>query len=156
YGTLCINAAGTYQRLGKYALSEETFTKGLDALRIKPGVAHPAYATSVLAFAALKVDLGRFTEAERLYEESGRVVKWELGEEHRMYAAFLNNRGFFFQSIGNAAAAETDYNSSLELKKKLYGSASPQALSTLRNLAHLTYTRNHEAGERLLAEAVAI
>ncbi|HET6956820.1 MAG TPA: CHAT domain-containing tetratricopeptide repeat protein, partial [Vicinamibacterales bacterium] len=156
YGTLCINVAGTYQRLGKYELSETSFTKGLDALRIKPGVKHPAYASSVLAFAALKVDLGRFTEAERLYEESGRLVKSELGEEHPVYAAFLNNRGFLFQSIGNAAAAEADYRASLELKKRLYGPASPQALSTLRNLAHLTYTHDRPAGERLLAEAVAI
>jgi CHAT domain-containing protein len=156
YGTLCINAAGTYQRLGKYELSELTFIKGLDALRIKPGEQHPAYAASVLAFAALKVDLGRFTEAERLYEEGGRLVKSELGEGHPVYAAFLNNRGFLFQSIGNVAAAEADYKASLELKKRLYGPASPQALSTLRNLAHLTYSRNHEAGERLLIEAVAI
>ncbi|HMF97097.1 MAG TPA: CHAT domain-containing tetratricopeptide repeat protein [Vicinamibacterales bacterium] len=156
YGTLCINAAGTYQRLGKYELSEITFTKGLDALRIKPGVKHPAYATSVLALAALKVDLGRYTEAERLYEEGGRLVKSELGEEHPVYATFLNNRGFLFYSIGDAVAAEADYERSLELKKKLYGAASPQALSTLRNLAHLTYTQNHEAGERLLADAVGI
>src|SRR5262249_39236473 len=96
----------------------------------------------------------RYTEAERLYDEGGRLVKSALGEEHPVYATFLNNRGFLFHSIGNAVAAEADYERSLELKKKLYGPASPQALSTLRNLAHLTYTRNHEAGERLLAEAV--
>src|SRR5262245_51056163 len=118
YGTLCVNVAGTYQRLGKYELSEITFTKGLDALRIKPGVKHPAYAASELAFAALKVDRGRYTEAERLYEEAGRLVKSELGEEHPVYAAFLNNRGFLFHSIGNTAAAERDYERSLELKKK--------------------------------------
>ncbi len=156
YGTLCINLAGTYQRLGKYASAESTFASGLDALRIKPGVKHPAYAASLLAFASLKVDLGRYTEAERLYEEGGQLLKAELGAEHPFYASFLNNRGFLFQSIGNAAAAEADYQGSLELKRKLYGPASPLALSTLRNLAHLTYARNREAGERLLTDAVEI
>ena len=154
YGTLCVNLAGTFQRLGKYEAAEATFTKGLDALRVKPGINHPAYAASLLAYAALKVDLGHYLDAERLYEEAGGLVKMELGEEHPVYATFLNNRGFLFQSIGNAAAAEADYRRSLELKRKLYGPNSLLAGSTLRNLAHLTYPRNHQAGERLLAEAV--
>jgi CHAT domain-containing protein/tetratricopeptide (TPR) repeat protein len=154
YGTLCINLAGTYQRLGKYERAEATFGKGLDALRVKPGVNHPAYAASLLAYAALHVDLGRYLEAERLYEEGGRLVKAELGEEHPVYATFLNNRGFLYQSIGNVRAAEADYERSLELKKKLYGPNAPQAASTLRNLAHLTYAQNRRAGERLLAQAV--
>jgi CHAT domain-containing protein len=156
YGTLCVNLAGTYQRLGKYESAEATFTKGLDALRVKPGINHPAYAASLLAYYALKVDLGHYLDAERLYEEAGRLVKMELGEEHPVYATFLNNRGFLFQSIGNVGAAEIDYRRSLELKRKLYGPNSPLAASTLRNLAHLTYPRNHQMGERLLAEAVDV
>ncbi|HEY7188963.1 MAG TPA: CHAT domain-containing tetratricopeptide repeat protein [Vicinamibacterales bacterium] len=156
YGTLCVNLAGTYQRLGKYALAESAFAKGLDALRVKPGEMHPAYAASLLAYAALKVDVGHYVDAERLYEEGGRLVKAELGEDHPVYATFLNNRGFLFQSIGNAAAAAADYQRSLDLKRKLYGPGSPLAVSTLRNLAHLTYAQNHEMGERLLAEAVSL
>jgi CHAT domain-containing protein/tetratricopeptide (TPR) repeat protein len=156
YGTLCINLAGTYQRLGKYALAEAAFGKGLDALRLKPGITHPAYAVSLLGYGALKVDLGRYQDAERLYEESGQLIKAELGELHPMYAAFLNNRGFLLQLIGNHAAAEADYEHSLELKKKLFGPVSLSAASTMRNLAQLTYSRNHEQGERLLAEAVAV
>jgi CHAT domain-containing protein/tetratricopeptide (TPR) repeat protein len=156
YGTLCVNLAGTYQRLGKYALADTAFTKGLEALRIKPGVKHPAYAASLIAFAALEVDLGRYTDAERMYDEAGRLVEAELGSEHPVFAAFLNNRGFLYQSIGNAAAARADYQRSLDLKKKLYGPSSPLALSTLRNLAHLTYTRDHLAGERLLTEAADV
>ena len=154
YGTLCVNLAGTYQRLGKYEPAEAAFEKGLAALRVKPGVEHPAYAASLLAYAALKVDLGHYRDAERLYEEGGQLVKAELGDEHPVYATFLNNRGFLFQSIGNLAAAEADYRRSLELKKKLYGPTSPLAASTLRNLAHLTYSKDHRAGERLLADAV--
>ncbi len=154
YGTLCINLAGTYQRLGKYTAAEATFQKGLDSLRVKPGVQHPAYAASLLAAAALKVDLGRYSEAEAMYDEGARLVRAELGEQHPVYATLLNNRGFFYQSIGNFAAAEADYQRSLDLKRTLFGADSPVTISSLRNLAHLTYARDHRAGEKLLAEAV--
>jgi CHAT domain-containing protein/tetratricopeptide (TPR) repeat protein len=155
YGTLCVNLAGTYQRLGKYDASEVTFQKGLEALKVKPGISHPAYAASLLAYAALEVELGQYGQAERLYDEGGRLVLSELGAEHPIYATFLNNRGFLYQSIGNARAAAASYQQSLDLKRKLYGPDSPLAVSTLRNLAHLTYGQDHRAGERLLAEAVA-
>src|SRR5262249_3042414 len=55
YGTLCVNLASTYQRLGKYDAAEATFRKGLDVLRVAPGLDHPAYATSELAYASLEV-----------------------------------------------------------------------------------------------------
>ena len=128
YGTLCINLAGTYQRLGKFDRAEATFHKGLDALRVKPGIQHPAYAASELAYASLEVDLGRYVEAERLYDESGRLVEAELGDQHPVFATFLNNRGLFYQSIGNVTAAEADYRRSLELKRKLYGPDSALAV----------------------------
>jgi CHAT domain-containing protein/tetratricopeptide (TPR) repeat protein len=154
YGTLCVNLAGTYQRLGKYAAAESAFRKGLDALRVKPGVDHPAFAASELAYAALEVDLGRYVEAERLYDDGGRLVLAELGDQHPVYATLLNNRGFFYQSIGNLAAAQADYQRSLELKEKLYGRGSLLTVSTLRNLAHLTYALDPQKGERLLARTV--
>ena len=154
YGTLCVNLAGTYQRLGRYAVAETTFRKGLDALRVKPGTAHPAYAASLLAFAAFEVEIGKYSEAERLYDEGGTLMRSELGDQHPLYATVLNNRGALYAAIGNAAAAAADYQHSLDLKRKLYGPSSPQAASTLRNLAHLTYARDHAAGERLFAEAV--
>jgi CHAT domain-containing protein/tetratricopeptide (TPR) repeat protein len=153
YGTLCINLAGTYQRLGKYDAAESTFRKGLDALRVRPGITHPAYAVSELSYASLEVDLGRYVAAEALYDEGGRLVDAELGAQHPVYATFLNNRGLFYQSIGNFTAAEADYRRSLELKRKLYGPDSALALSTLRNLANLTYALDRRKGEALLVEA---
>jgi CHAT domain-containing protein/tetratricopeptide (TPR) repeat protein len=155
YGTLCINLAGTYQRLGKYDSAESAFRKGLDALRVKPGINHPAFAASELAYASLETDLGHYVEAEQLYDEGGRLVERELGDQHPVYATLLNNRGLFYQSIGNVAAAEADYRRSLELKRKLYGPNSALAASTLRNLAQATYTIDRRRGEQLFAEAVA-
>jgi CHAT domain-containing protein/tetratricopeptide (TPR) repeat protein len=154
YGTLCISLAGTYQRLGKYALAQSTFEKGLGVLRVKPGRSHPVYAVSLLALASLQTDLGHYVDAERLYDEAGRLVEAAFSKDHPMYSAMLNNRGFFFYSVGNLAAAEANYRLSLELKRKNNEPAVSVA-SSLRNLAQITYARDPREGEQHLREAVA-
>jgi CHAT domain-containing protein/tetratricopeptide (TPR) repeat protein len=154
YGTLCVNLAGTYQRLGRYEDAETTFRKGLDALRVKPGTQHPAYAASELAYAALEAELGHYADAERLYDEGGRLLESELGDRHPLYAAFRNNRGLLYQLIGNTQAAAADYQRSLDVKRALYGPDSAQAVSTLKNLAQLTYAEDRRAGEQMLVDAV--
>ena len=154
FGTLCINLAGTYQRVGKYAQAEATFAKGLDVLRVKPGVNHPAYAASLVGYAYLQADLGHYSAAEKLYDEAGKLLRQQLGEQHPAYASFLNNRAALYAEVGNFAMAESDYRKSLDLKRKLYA---PDALTigaSLRNLARVVYARNHEEGEKLFKEDV--
>jgi CHAT domain-containing protein/tetratricopeptide (TPR) repeat protein len=153
YGTLCINLAGTYQRLGKYAQAEATFSKGLAALRVSPGVGHPAYAVSLSAFAMLEVELGRFADAERAYAEADTRLRATLTDKHPLYATFLNNQGFLFHTIGNTTAAEANYRASLALRRELKVSPVTVA-STLRNLGFLVYERDRTESERLLTEAV--
>jgi CHAT domain-containing protein len=154
FGTLCINLAGSYQRVGRYANSEALFEKGLSVLRVKPGTNHPAYSASLVGYAFLQADLGRYSTAEKLYDEAGKLLGEQLGEQHPAYAAFLNNRAALYAQIGNVARAEADYRKSLELKRKQNG---PNALTigaTLRNLARLVYARNREEGEKLFQEDV--
>ncbi|MBZ5602325.1 MAG: CHAT domain-containing protein [Acidobacteriia bacterium] len=154
YGTLCINLAGTYQRVGKYAKAEATFEAGLAVLRQKPGVHHPAYAASLVAYAYLQADLGHYSAAEKLYDESGKLVREQLGEQHPVYAAFLNNRAALYTALGNLTVAESDYRRSLELKRKIYGPDALTVGASLRNLARLVYRRNPAEGEKLFKEAV--
>jgi CHAT domain-containing protein/tetratricopeptide (TPR) repeat protein len=154
YGTLCINLAGTYQRAGKYAPAEAMFLKGLDVLRKKPGMNHPAYSASLVAFAYLQADLGHYSAAEKLYDESGRLLREQLGEQHPVYAAFLNNRAALYTALGNFTVAEADYRQALELKRKIYGPNALTVGASLRNLAHLVYGRNPVEGEKLFREAV--
>lgn len=154
YGTLCINLAGTYQRAGRYAKSEALFQKGLDVLRRKPGIHHPAYSASLVAFAYLQADLGHYSAAEKLYNESGVLLREQLGEQHPVYTAFLNNRAALYAALGNLALAESDYRKALELKRKIYGSGALAIGSSLRNLARLISPRNPKEGERLFNEAV--
>jgi CHAT domain-containing protein/Tfp pilus assembly protein PilF len=154
FGTLCINLAGTYQRVGRYASAEAMFEKGLNVLRVKPGVNHPAYSASLVGYAYLQADLGHYSTAEKLYDEAGKLLRQQLGDQHPAYAAFLNNRAALYAQIGNVAMAEADYRKSLELKRKQNG---PNALTigaSLRNLARLVYARNREEGEKLFQEDV--
>lgn len=154
FGTLCINLAGTYQRVGRYARAEAMFEKGLDVLRVKPGVNHPAYSASLVGYAYLQADLGHYSAAEKLYDEAGKLLREQVGDQHPAYAAFLNNRAALYAQIGNVAMAEADYRKSLELKLRQNG---PYALTTgasLRNLARLVYARNREEGEKLFQEDV--
>jgi CHAT domain-containing protein/tetratricopeptide (TPR) repeat protein len=154
FGTLCINLAGTYQRVGRYANAEAMFEKGLDLLRVKPGVNHPAYSASLVGYAYLQADLGHYATAEKLYDEAGKLLREQLGDQHPAYAAFLNNRAALNAQIGNVTMAEADYRKALDLKRKLNG---PNALTigaSLRNLARLVYERNREEGEKLFQEDV--
>ena len=156
YGTLCVNLAGTYQRVGRYSQAQATFEKGLSVLRLKPGVNHPAYSASLVAYAYLQADLGHYASAEKLYAESGKLLRQQLGENHAVYAAFLNNRAALYAAMGNVAVAEADYRKSLELKRRIYG---PDALTigaSLRNLARLVSARNSTEGEKLFQEAVGL
>ncbi len=154
FGTLCINLAGTYQRVGRYANADAMFEKGLNILRVKPGVNHPAYSASLVGYAYLQADLGHYSFAEKLYDEAGNLLREQLGDQHPAYAAFLNNRAALYAQIGNVAMAEADYRKSLGLKRKQNG---PNALTigaSLRNLARLVYARNREEGEKLFQEDV--
>ncbi len=154
YGTLCINLAGTYQRVGKYANAEALFEKGLQILRRKPGVNHPAYSASLVAYAYLQADLGHYSTAEKLYDESGKLLREQLGEQHPYYTTFLNNRAALYTALGNVTVAESDYRKALELKRKIYGPDALTVGASLRNLARLVYSRSPAEGEKLFQEAV--
>jgi CHAT domain-containing protein len=154
YGTLCVNLAGTYQRAGKYAQAEALFTKGLDVLRRKPGVNHPSYSASLVAYAFLQADLGHYSVAEKLYDESGKLLLEQLGEQHPVYTTYLNNRAALYTALGNFTVAEADHRKALELKRKIYGPDALTVGASLRNLAHLVSLRNRAEGEKLYQEAV--
>jgi CHAT domain-containing protein len=154
YGTLCINLAGTYQRVGKYTQAESTFEKGLSVLRTKPGVHHPAYSASLVAYAYLQADLGHYRQALSLYDEGGRLLQEQLGDRHPFYASFLNNRGSLYATLGKVSAAEADYRKSLELKRKIFPPDAFTIGATLRNLARLVSGARVAEGEKLFQEAV--
>jgi len=156
YGTLLVNLAGNYQRLGKYRKAEADFDTALDVLRKTIGPSHPIYATSMVGYANLERELGNYSAAEKSYNEAAPLLKAALGENHPMYVQLLDNRAVLYQAMGNNAAAESDYRTALGLRKKIFGSNHVLVAATLRNYGRFVYARNADEGEKLLREAVDI
>ncbi len=156
YGTLLINLAGNYHRLGKYHQAEAVFATGLDVLRKTIGPTHPIYATSLMGPGNLELELGNYPAAEKFYNEAEPLLKASLGEKHPIYAQFLDHRAVLYQAMGNFTAAEADYRTVLELRKKIYGPDHVLVAATSWNYGRLIYTRNPQEGENLLRQAVHI
>jgi CHAT domain-containing protein/lipopolysaccharide biosynthesis regulator YciM len=156
YGTLCINLAQTYQRVGKYAQAEAITLTGLDVLRRRPGAQHPVYSVSLMGFAYLQVELGHYSAAEKLYYEAGELMREQLGERHQIYPTLLNNRAVLNIALGKLDAAEADLRKALELKRSIFGPDAGTVAASLRNLARLVYTRVPDEGEKLFQEAADI
>ena len=85
------------------------FSKRPRRVTKKAGHPPPAYSASLVAFAYLQADLGHYSAAEKLYNESGGLLREQLGEQHPVYTAFLNNRAALYAALGNVALAESDY-----------------------------------------------
>ena len=156
YGTLLVNLAGNYHRLGKYHQAEVDFTTALDVLRKTIGPTHPIYATSLMGPANLEMEIGNYEAAEKFYNEAAPLLKSSLGETHPIYVQLLDHRAVLYQAMGNRTGAESDYRTALELRKKIYGPNHVLVAATLRNYGRLVYIRNPAEGEKLLREAADI
>jgi CHAT domain-containing protein/tetratricopeptide (TPR) repeat protein len=156
YGTLLVNLAGNYQRLGKYRKAEADFGTALDVLRKTIGPSHPIYATSQIGLANLETELGDYSAAEKLYNEAAPLLKSALGETHPMYVQLVDNRAALYQAMGNRAGAESDYGTALALRKKIFGPNHVLVAATLRKYGSFVYARNADEGEKMLREAVDI
>ncbi len=156
YGTLLVNLAGNYQRLGRYRKAEADFATALEILRKTIGPSHPIYATSLIGPGNLEMELGNYSAAEKFYNEAAPLLKSALGEMHPMYVQLLDHRATLYQAMGNRTGAESDYRTALELRKKIFGPNHVLVAATLRNYGRFVYARNAEAGEKLLREAAAI
>jgi CHAT domain-containing protein/tetratricopeptide (TPR) repeat protein len=156
YGTLLVNLAGNYHRLGKYRQAEDDFATALDVLRKTIGPTHPIYATSLMGPANLEMELGNYSAAEKYYNEAAPLLKASLGETHPIYVQLLDHRAVLYQAMGNRTDAESGYRTALDLRKKIYGPNHVLVAATLRNYGRLVYARNAEEGEKLLREAVDI
>ena len=156
YGTLLVNLAGNYHRLGKYRQAESDFATALDVLRKTIGPTHPIYATSLMGPANLEMELGNYSAAEKYYNEAEPLLKASLGEKHPIYVQLLDHRAVLYQAMGNRTGAEADYRAALELRKTIYGPNHVLVAATLRNYGRFVYSGNPAAGEKLLQQAADI
>ena len=99
YGTLLVNLAGNYHRLGKYQRAETDFNTALDVLRKTIGPTHPIYATSLMGPGNLEMELGNYSAAEKFYNEAEPLLKSSLGQTHPIYVQLLDHRAVLYQAM---------------------------------------------------------
>ena len=110
--------------------------------------------SALIGLAYLQTDMGNYSAAEKVYDEADALLKVQIGEQHQMYATFLNNRGYLYNAMGHPDAAEADYRKSLEIKRKIFAPENISIAASLRNLARVVLTRDTAEGEKLFQEAV--
>lgn len=167
YAQLIANLAGTYRELGQYQAAEPLLRKALELRRRhaegRAGNSYFAGFTAVplgqclVQTAVLYSEMGRYQEAEKLYEEALEINRTALGEQHPSFATSLMSLGQLQLLMGKHASAETLIRRSVELKREMLGPKSPAVAAALTNLGMLhTTTGQYDAAISVLNEAIEI
>ncbi len=85
----------------------------------------------------LYAKVGRYGEAEGLFQRSVTVLEHRLGPTHLAIAAVLNNLASLYSDLGRYGEAEPSYKRSLAIIEQTAGPNSPPAAKILRALDDL-------------------
>jgi CHAT domain-containing protein/Flp pilus assembly protein TadD len=158
---LSLPATGIYRAL---ALSFNSGERGRYQLTLQPGTAADVDRAEQLAEAARLYDqgmelyqVGRYGEAEPLYQEALTIFRQQLGNSHPDVATSLNNLALLYEAQGRYGEAEPLYQESLTIYREHWGDRHPDIATSLNNLAAL-YRMQGRYGEAepLYQEALAI
>ena len=97
-------------------------------------------ANSLNNLAGLYYSIGRYSDAEPLYERSLHIRETQLGADHPSTATSLNNLAELYRSMGRYSEAEPLYVRSLHIRETQLGADHPDTASSLNNLAALYYS----------------
>jgi len=101
--------------------------------------------------------VGRYSEAEPLYNRALAIDEKAYGLNHPEVATDLNNLAALYKTQGRYAQAEPLYKRSLAIKEKALGPDHPAVATSLNNLAELYRTQGQYAqAEPLYKRALAI
>ncbi|CBJ32850.1 NB-ARC and TPR repeat-containing protein-likely pseudogene [Ectocarpus siliculosus] len=100
---------------------------------------------SIVVDATPSHQLGKYAEAEPLYERSRAIQEKVLGPEHPHVATSLNNRALLLESQGKYSEAEPLYERCQAIKEKALGREHPSLATTLNNRAGLLKGKYAEA-----------
>ncbi len=140
--------ATLYHNLAGIAHSRGRYSEGLDyarrGLRIRRGI-RPRDALSLaadeVACAAILADVGRHSEAARLYLRALGVFRRRLGDTHYEVGAVLTNLGALYWKTARAAAAERTLRRGLAIVEGALGRNHPRTASARGNLAFIRARR---------------
>jgi CHAT domain-containing protein len=114
-------------------------------------------ALSLNNLAMLYKEQGRYAEAEPLLQQSLKIKRKVLNEDHPDVALRLNNLAGLYHDQGRYAEAEPLYQQSLKIKRKVLNEDHPDVALSLNNLAMLYEKQGRYAeAEPLLDHAIRI
>lgn len=136
------NLGLVYLIQGNTQLAEEYIRYSLETSEVNLGKGSPAYAANLNSRAKLDQLLGKYNEAEKLFEEAEQAVVSAFGEKSMQYAIVLNNRAMLYQAIGRYDEAISILQKAINVvetapKKFLEGKKSFDARRFQSNLALL-------------------
>ena len=118
---------------------------------------HPDVATALNSLAFLHDSLGRYADAEPLYQRSLAIREKALGRDHPDVANSLNNLAGLYYDQGRYADAEVLFQRSLVISEKALGRDHPDVANSLNNLAGLYRIQGRYANaEPLFQRSLAI
>ena len=152
-----VNAQGmTLFQCGRYGEAENLLLMSCNALR-ELGTAGSDLALAIGNLAVLYRHMGRYKEAEPLYDESTQLVRKAFGEDSEEYAKVLNNSALFCDEVGLDEKAYDLYQKALAIVDRIGTYPNPERARILNNLGmHLTEAGDNKRAEEMLLEACEI
>ena len=139
---LDVTLGGIYQKMGLFTRADSLFAAALATRRALEGPSHPDVAASLVALASLRIDQGKFDEAERIARQGVAIDERALRADHPDLASAnlvlgraLEERGRYADAIPVLERAVRGYGPS--------DSATVDRASSLSALADVHYYAGH-------------
>ena len=129
-----------YQELGaqgNYAEAIPSVKKFIELSEKQFGLGDEFTVIATNNLAEYYVLLGRYAEAEQVYQHIFEIIRIKLGENHNQFARALHGQAFSYHEQGIYKKAEPLYLRSLEIYKKVPIAGDPNIGMTLRSLGNL-------------------
>lgn len=123
-----------YEKLGIYAMAEESCRKTLEIRKKAFGEDHPDVAAGYNDLALVKEKQGKYIEAEELYRKSLSIRENVLGENHPDTAESYNNLAALYVRQGKYKEAELLYEKALSICEKVLGKDHHNTKTIYQNL----------------------
>ncbi len=145
-----------YHATGRYTGAEE---KTLEAMEMRRSIVRDesTLGASYNNLAVLYKDMGRYTEAQGLFDRAVDNIYTYQGAESVPYAIVLNNQAIFFQVTGRYSEAEELLTEAIEVASDQLGERSANFLRMKVNLALLyQLLEEYDKAEEIYLEALQI
>ncbi|KAI0197415.1 hypothetical protein EV127DRAFT_450364 [Xylaria flabelliformis] len=101
--------------------------------------------------------LGRYKEAEEIYQQTLDLKEEVLGEKHPNTLSTMNNLALVFSKQGRYKEAEEIYQQTLSVKEEVLGRKHPDTLITINNLAYnLFWQDRYEEAEEMCRQTLQL